>query len=237
MIGAVLAFVPGLAVGSVLNTLASQFPKHEVRLRLRATCRRCGHELGLVESVALLAYLRRGGRCSRCGAKRSVRYPLLELTMGLLAAACFIHFGFTGRAFVGTVFCAVLLLLAAIDLERRILPNAIVLPAAIFILLADILVAPHRAAEWALSAAASGLGLLALALLYRGALGMGDVKLAFMLGAGLGAAVIVAFLVGLVAAFVGASVILWQRGVGARKESIPLGPFLALGAIVTLLGS
>ena len=230
-----LALAPGLALGAWLNNLASQLPVDRLQLRFCSTCPRCGRSMSLLESIGLFSYLSRGGRCAHCGTRRSLRYPVLELATGLLFVACFLRFGLSGRAFVAAAFCAVLLVLAAIDLERRILPNAIVVPAGLGILLADILVAPHRWLEWIVAAFASSLALLAVALAYRGSLGMGDVKLAFLLGAGLGKAVLLALLVGFVASAFAAAFIVARRGLAARKESIPLGPFLAAGAVVALL--
>jgi leader peptidase (prepilin peptidase)/N-methyltransferase len=159
---------------------------------------------------------------------------VLEFLTGLLWVGCFAHFGLSGRAFVAAAFCAVLLVVAAIDFEHGIIPNAIVVPAGPLILVGDIAVAPGRAVEWAVAAFGAMLALLALALAYRGALGMGDVKLAFILGAGLGTAVLTGFFIALSAAAVAAVVILVTRGARARKETFPLGPFLAAGAIAAL---
>jgi len=231
---AALVFAPSLAVSSVLSTMASHLPERR-KLSLHSRCRHCGTEAGLLQSIALLSYLWRRGTCLRCGARRSLRYPILELLTGFLAVACFTHFGFSGRAFVASIFCAVLVVLAAIDFERRLIPNAIVLPATVVVLVGDIAVAPHRTLEWVAAAFAAGFGLLALALLYRGSIGMGDVKLAFLLGAGLGKATLVAFLVGLAATGVVALAVIANRGLGARKDMLPLAPFLALGAVVALL--
>jgi prepilin signal peptidase PulO-like enzyme (type II secretory pathway) len=230
-----LALAPGLALGAFFNNLASQVPAERLRVRLRSRCSRCGQDAGLFQSLGIVSYLWRGGRCARCGARRSLRYPLLELLTGALFVACFVRFGVSGRAFVAAAFTAVLVVLAAIDFEKRILPNAIVLPASLAILVANCLVEPDRALEWFLAAAAASLALLALALVYRGALGMGDVKFAFLLGAGLGKAILLALLVGFVAAGLLAVAIMLQHGFAARKQTIPLGPFLALGAIVALI--
>jgi leader peptidase (prepilin peptidase)/N-methyltransferase len=124
--------------------------------------------------------------------------------------------------------------LAAIDLERRIIPNRIVVPASILVLLGDIAAEPHRAKEWTIAAFATMLVALVISLATRGGVGMGDVKLAFLLGAGLGAAVLGAIVVAMLATFVVSAGILARRGLKARKETIPFGPFLALGALVAL---
>jgi leader peptidase (prepilin peptidase) / N-methyltransferase len=151
-----------------------------------------------------------------------------------MAAAALIKFDLSARAFVAAFFAAVLVVLAAIDLERRIIPNRIVVPAAVVVLLGDIAAVPHRWKEWTIAAFASLLVTLAVALATKGGLGMGDVKLAFLLGAGLGWAVAGAALVSMLATFVVSVVILARRGLAARKETIPFGPFLVLGALVAL---
>lgn len=154
-----------------------------------------------------------------------------------VAAAALIKFDLSARAFVAAFFAGVLVVLAAIDLERRIIPNRIVVPAGIVVLLGDIAAEPHRATEWTIAAFASMLVALAVSLATRGGVGMGDVKLAFLLGAGLGYAVVGAVVVATLAAFVPSLVILLRGGLQARKATIPLGPFLALGALVVLFFS
>jgi leader peptidase (prepilin peptidase)/N-methyltransferase len=233
----IVAFAPGLALGALLNTVATQLPERRVALRPRATCSHCGNAMSVVESVALFSYLLRGGSCSRCGARRGLRYPFLELATAFLFVACFTHFGFTARAFVACAFCAVVLVLAVIDIEQRILPNALVVPAGALILIADIAIAPERTPEWLIAAFATGLGAFALAIAYRGALGMGDVKLAFLLGAGLGKDVVLALAIGLAATFVVGLLLILVRGLQVRKAAVPFAPFLAAGAFVALFAS
>jgi len=150
------------------------------------------------------------------------------------AAGALIKFDLSGRSFVAGLFCAVLVVLTAIDLERRIIPNRIVVPAGVVILLGDIAAEPHRAKEWTIAAFATGFGALAVSLASRGGVGMGDVKLAFLLGAGLGWHVLDGLVLAMLATFVVAVAILARRGLAARKETIPFGPFLALGAVLAL---
>jgi leader peptidase (prepilin peptidase) / N-methyltransferase len=150
------------------------------------------------------------------------------------AAAALIKFDLSGRAFVAAFFAAVLVVLTAIDLERRIIPNRIVVPAGVVVLLGDIAAEPNRWKEWTIAAVASMVVTLAVALTTRGGIGMGDVKLAFLLGAGLGWAVAGAAVVAALATFVVSVWILARRGFRARKETIAFGPFLVLGALVAL---
>jgi leader peptidase (prepilin peptidase)/N-methyltransferase len=131
-------------------------------------------------------------------------------------------------------FAAVLIVLSVIDLRTRRLPNRIVLPAAAVVLVAQIAIAPGRALEWTLAAGGAFALLLVAALVNPAGLGMGDVKLALLLGAALGWAVAPALFIGFAAAALAGIVLVARGGWGARKTAIPLGPFLALGGIVAL---
>ena len=127
-----------------------------------------------------------------------------------------------------------LVVLAAIDLERRIIPNRIVLPAVVLILAAQIALSPDRALEWTAASLGAALFLLLPLLVYPSGMGMGDVKLALLLGAGLGWAIVPALVAGLFAAFIVALVVLVRGGLAARKTALPFGPFLVLGALFGL---
>ena len=144
--------------------------------------------------------------------------------------AAFLRFGLSGEAVVAAIFAGVLVVLAAIDIERRIVPNRIVLPAVAFVLAGNFLVFPDRRLEFFVAALGAGLILLLPLLVYPAGMGKGDVKLAMLLGAGLGAQVVVGFLT----AFIFAVGILAVRGGAARKQGIPFVPFLAAGGLVAL---
>ena len=144
------------------------------------------------------------------------------------------RFGFGGEAVVGAMFGGVLVVLTAIDIERRIVPNRIVLPATGVILVCQVLLYPDRWVEFVLATLGAGLLLFLPRLLYPAGMGMGDVKLAMLMGAGLGASVVAAFVVGLLAGFVAAVFLIVTRGSAARKMAIPFVPFLALGGLVAL---
>jgi leader peptidase (prepilin peptidase)/N-methyltransferase len=148
---------------------------------------------------------------------------------------CFARYGFAGHAFIGSLFAAVLVYLAAFDAEHRLIPNRVVLPAAAVVLALQIAVYPDRTLEWVAAAAGAGSFFLVTLLLYPPGLGMGDVKLALLLGAALGTNVVSAVLVGTVAAALFGGTLLLRNGSEARKRAIAFGPFLALGGIVALL--
>jgi leader peptidase (prepilin peptidase)/N-methyltransferase len=151
-----------------------------------------------------------------------------------VAAACFVRFGLSGRAAVGAFFAAVLVVLAAIDLQRRLIPNLIVLPALVVVLTAQIALDPDRTLEWVLFSLGAALFFFLPLLVYPAGMGMGDVKLAALLGAALGRSVIAAVLVGLFTAAAFGLVILLREGLRSRKKAIAYGPFLAFGGLLVL---
>jgi leader peptidase (prepilin peptidase)/N-methyltransferase len=157
-------------------------------------------------------------------------------TLALAACAlAFVRFGFGFDAFAACFFACVLVALAAIDLERHILPNRILLPAVAVLGAAELAADPGtgwRRLVW--GAGAFGV-LFALALAYPAGLGMGDVKLAFFLGLGLGRGVIAALLLGCLGAGIAGIIVLARYGLAGRKIALPFGPFLALAALVMLL--
>ena len=231
---AALVFAPALALGSFLNVVVARLPEKRSLVRPRSSCPACGNEIAWYDNVPVLSYLVLRGRCRRCSARISVRYVAVELATALLVAACFLRFGFSGRAFVGAFFVAVLVALSAIDVERRILPDRIVLPATVIVLAAQIALDPGRTPEWVGAAFGSSFFLFAAVLAYPAGMGMGDVKLALLLGAALGRYVGVALMLGMLAALLVSVVFFARHGMKARKMAIPFGPFLALGSVVAL---
>ena len=162
------------------------------------------------------------------------------LTAGVafvLAATCFLHFGVTAHGFISALFVIVLTVLSAIDIERGILPNRIVLPATAVVLILQLAFFPDHAVEWIVSSLGAALFFLVAFLTYRAGLGLGDVKFALLLGAGLGKGVVLGIFVGMFAAGVAGVIIIGRQGFEARKKSIPLGPFLAFGAVISLFFS
>jgi leader peptidase (prepilin peptidase)/N-methyltransferase len=231
---AAAALAPALAIGSFLNVVVSRLPDRRSLVRPRSACPRCGHELSWWENVPILSYLVLRGRCRGCAAPIGVRYIAVEVATALLVAGCFLRFGPSGRALVAAFFVAVLVALSAIDVERRILPDRIVLPSTVIVLAAQIAFYPDRALEWAGASAGAALFLFVALLAYPKGMGMGDVKLALLLGAALGRYVTVGLMLGMLAAMAVAVVLVARHGVGARKMAIPFGPFLAFGSIVAL---
>jgi leader peptidase (prepilin peptidase) / N-methyltransferase len=231
---AAAAFGPALALGSFVNVVVARLPERRSLVHPGSSCRRCGSEIAWYDNVPVVSYLLLRGRCRRCGSAIGLRYLTVELATALLVAACFLRFGLSGQAFLGAFFASVLVALSAIDLERRILPDAIVLPATAIVLAAQLVLFTERWLEWLLAALLASLFLFLALLAYPSGMGMGDVKLALLLGAALGKVVAVALMLGLFAALAVGSVVIARNGLAARKQAIPLGPFLAFGAVVAL---
>ena len=228
----VLAFWPALALGSFVNVVAARVPLRRSVVRPRSACMSCGAELAWYDNVPVISYLLLRGRCRSCGVRISWLYPAVELVTAGLVATCFVAFGLSGEAVVAAFFCAVLVAITATDITHRIVPNRIVLPAALLVLLAQTALQPSP--EWALGALGASLFLFVAALAYPGGMGMGDVKLALLLGAMLGRYVSVGLMVGMLAAIVPSVFLLARHGAAARKMGIPFAPFLAFGAVVAL---
>jgi leader peptidase (prepilin peptidase) / N-methyltransferase len=229
---AAAALAPGLALGSFLNVVAARVPLRRSIVRPSSACMSCGETIRWYDNVPLVSWALLRGRCRHCGARIPWIYPAVELLTAVLVAGCVLAFGLSVEAAVGAFFCAVLVAVSAIDLEHRIIPNRIVLPATVVVLLANTLrdVTP----EWALAGLAASGFLFVAALVYPAGMGMGDVKLALLMGVALGKTVSVALMAGMLAAMIPGIVLLARHGAKARKMGIPFGPFLAAGSVVAL---
>jgi leader peptidase (prepilin peptidase)/N-methyltransferase len=229
---AAVAFAPALAVGSFLNVVASRLPQGLSVVRPRSACPHCGEPIRARDNVPVVSYLLLRGRCRDCAQPIGRRYPAVELGTAVLVAVCVAVFGLGLHALAAAVFCGALVTISATDLERRIVPNRVVLPAAAVVLALQEIRAPS--VEWPAAAFGASAFLLAAAIAYPAGMGMGDVKLALLLGAGVGRAVPVALMLGMIAALVPSAVLFARHGAAARKMGIPFAPFLALGGLVAL---
>ncbi len=228
----VFVALPGLALGSFLNVVAARLPERRSVVRPRSACMGCGTEIAWYDNVPVVSYLVLRGRCRSCGARIGLLYPAVELATAGLLAGCVVAFGLSLHAAAAAVFCAALVVVTATDLTHRVVPNRVVLPAAGVVL--ALMTAARPGPAWAVGAVGASAFLLLAALAYPGGMGMGDVKLALLMGAALGARVPIALLLGMIAALVPSAVLFARHGARARKMAIPFAPFLALGSVVTL---
>jgi len=233
---ATFAGVLGAIVGSFLNVVAYRLPRRESLIAPASHCPACDTPVRPYDNVPILSWLLLRGRCRSCKARISPRYPLIEAGAGLLCVgAVLTHETVAGIALSITL---VLLLVpaAAIDLEYRIIPNKLTATGAVLALVIGTALDPAGEPGRLIAGAAAGGFFLLAALAYPGGMGMGDVKLAAMMGLFLGAVVAPAILVALVAGVTTGAVIVARKGQSAgRKTAVPFGPFLALGGFVAVL--
>ena len=231
-VAAAFAFAPALALGSFLNVVAARVPLKRSIVHPPSACMSCGERIAWYDNVPLVSWALLRGRCRSCKAAIPWVYPAVELATAVLVAGCILAFGVTWDALVASFFCAVLVVISATDLEHRIIPNRVVLPAAAFVLAAQTML--HPSPEWALAALGASFFLFVAAVVYPAGMGMGDVKLALLLGAMLGRVVPVGLMLGMLLALIPSIYLLARHGAKARKMGFPFGPFLALGAILAL---
>jgi leader peptidase (prepilin peptidase) / N-methyltransferase len=230
------AFLGGMVAGSFVSVVAHRVPRGLSIVGPRSSCPSCGAQIAAYDNVPVLSWLLLRGRCRRCGQRISARYLALELGLGMAFLATVLAFwGDPAQLALGLVLVTTLAAVTLTDLELRVIPNRILLASAVAGIAIAAIADPASLPERGLAAVAAGLLLLLAALAYPGGMGMGDVKLAALMGLYLGGAVAPALLIALLAgALVGVGMML-REGAAARKRGVPFGPFLALGGIVGLL--
>lgn len=237
MIGiALIAFLAGLAVGSFATAVAHRVPRGISIVFARSECPACGAQIGARDNVPVLSWLLLRGRARCCEARISARYPLTELAVGVLyVATVLVYRHDAAAALIGLVFVAVLAVVTLTDLERRIIPNKVLIAGALICLAITLPTDPAGVPERLIAAAAAGGLFFLVALAYPAGMGLGDVKLAATMGLFLGRAVAPAILAALFAGSLVGLLLIVRHGSGARKMAIPFGPFLALGGLIGLL--
>ncbi len=237
MVGAVLiVFLAGLAAGSFATAVAHRVPRGIPIAAARSRCPACDARIAAYDNMPLFSWLLLRGRARCCGAAISPRYPLTELSVGLLFVATLLVYRHDpAEAAIGLVFVTVLAIVTLTDLERRIIPNKVLIAGAVLCLAIAVPTDPAGLPERAIAAAGAGGLLFLVVLAYPAGMGLGDVKLAATMGLFLGRAIAPAILVALLAGSVVGLVLIARHGARARKMAIPFGPFLALGGVVGLL--
>jgi leader peptidase (prepilin peptidase)/N-methyltransferase len=230
------AFVGGMLAGSFVSVIAHRVPRGESIVGPRSQCPACGEMIAAYDNIPVISWLLLRGRCRRCHSPIPIRYPAVEVALGIaFLLTAVVLWDDPGQLALGLVFVATLAAITLTDLEQRIIPNRILLVSGLIGIGLAAAVDPSSLPErvaWGLGA--GGL-LLLTALIYPRGMGMGDVKLAALMGLYLGRSVAPALLIGFLAgAVVGVALVL-REGAEARKAGVPFGPFLALGGLVALL--
>jgi leader peptidase (prepilin peptidase) / N-methyltransferase len=230
-----LSAIGGAILGSFLNVVAHRLPKGESLVRPGSRCPECGTAVAPYDNVPVLSWLVLRGRCRHCGARISARYPVIELITAVAFAAVVAVRGADDDLLLELPFVAALIGLAAIDLEHRILPNKIVYPLAAWGVGATLLVDRGDIAEHLIAGAGAFVALLLVVIAYPAGMGMGDVKLAGVMGLFLGLSVLPALLVAFFTGSLVGLVMIAREGAAARKKAVPFGVFLAIGGLAGVL--
>jgi leader peptidase (prepilin peptidase) / N-methyltransferase len=229
------AAVIGAIFGSFFNVVAYRLPRGESLSRPRSRCPGCQTPIKPYDNVPILSWLALRGKCRACGARISARYPLVEAGTAALCALVVVAKGIDEQALPGLALVLLLVPVTLIDLDHRIIPNRLMLVGAVVAPALVTLVSPDDLLEHVIAAVAAGAFFLIAVLAYPRGMGMGDVKLAAVLGLFLGRAVAPALFVALVSGTLVGALVMARKGVQeGRKTAVPFGPFLALGGVVAL---
>jgi leader peptidase (prepilin peptidase) / N-methyltransferase len=233
---AVIGFALGLLAGSFATAVAYRVPRGMSIVGPRSLCPTCGATIAAYDNVPVFSWLILRGSSRCCGTRISPRYPLTELAVAVVvAAAALIHHDHPAEIAIDLVFTTMLAIIALTDLERRIIPNKVLLVGAVLCIAIAAPTDPGSLPERFIAAAAAGGLLFLTALAYPKGMGLGDVKLAATMGLFLGRAMAPALLAGLLFGSVIGMALMVRHGAGARKMAIPFGPFLALGGVLGML--
>jgi leader peptidase (prepilin peptidase) / N-methyltransferase len=230
----VLIGVLGLVVGSFLNVVIYRLPRGESLNRPASRCPECETPIKPYDNVPVVSWLLLRGRCRSCGASISARYPLVEALTAAVFVGAALARGVDDDLALWLPFAAMLIAVAGIDLDHRIIPNKILLPAAIWGVAATIGFRPDNIDDSLIAGGIAFSSLLLAAVVYPAGMGMGDVKLAGVMGIYLGSGVAPALLAAFLAGSVVGIAIIAREGKDARKKGVPFGPFLAFGGLVGL---
>jgi len=225
----------GLMIGSFLNVVAYRLPRGESLVAPASHCPGCETPIRPWDNIPLLSWVFLRGRCRSCGVRISPRYPLVELLTGVLFAVVAAVHGLHAELAVELPFVAMLIAVADIDLEHRVVPNKILLPVAVWGVAASAVVRTGALPELLIAGAGAFTFLLVAALIHPAGMGMGDVKLAGVMGLYLGVSVVPALLVAFLAGSIAGLGLMLHHGLRGRKKGVPFAPFLALGGVVGLL--
>ncbi len=241
---AVVATIFGLIIGSFLNVVIYRIPRRESIVLPASHCPACNHSLAIRDNIPVISFLLARGKCRYCGDRISIQYPLVEAVSAGIMLGVFLDLGLTPKFPVVAAFFLLLMTVSVIDIQHKIIPNVIIIPAIVLaVLLLPLqeitktpLVPLIDQPNWIYSAAGFIIGggfLFLLAILWPNGMGGGDIKLAAFMGLFLGRYIAVSLFMGFLLGSIAGLVSMTFLGKN-RKDLIPFGPYLAIGAVVTL---
>jgi leader peptidase (prepilin peptidase)/N-methyltransferase len=231
-----LIFVFGICIGSFLNVCIYRLPESKSIVHPRSMCPRCGTLIASYDNIPILSYMVLRGKCRYCGARISLRYPVIECISGIFAVGVFLKYGLSFEALIYFTFIATLLVITFIDIDHQIIPDVISLPGIPIFFAASFALPDITLVESILGVLIGGGSLWIVAQLYyvltrKEGMGGGDIKLLAMMGAIIGwkGVLFTIFVASAIGTVVGILVMLKTRT--SMKLKVPFGPFLAIGAI------
>ena len=231
-----LAFVGGMVTGSFVGVVAHRVPRGLSIVGPRSVCDSCGAQIAAYDNVPVVSWLMLRGRCRNCDARIPLRYPLVELAVGVaFAATAIVLYDDPAQLALGLVFVAMLAAVTLTDVERGIIPNTVLLAGTVAAVALVAVTDPSSFPERAIAAGAAGGFLFVIVVAYPRGMGMGDVKLAAVMGLYLGSSVAPALLIAVLAGTIVGVGMIVAHGSAARKSAVPFGAFLALGGVIALL--
>jgi leader peptidase (prepilin peptidase) / N-methyltransferase len=235
MLEPLIVFVFGLIIGSFCNVVIYRLPQGKSIIRPGSHCRSCAAPIHPWDNIPVFSYLLLRGRCRACRERISLRYPGVEVTSGVLYVLVWMKFGLTTLFAFYALFISSLLIIALIDLDHKIIPNIITLPGIAVGLILSVWILPITPLASLLGLLAGGVLFYLIAVVSKGGMGGGDIKLIAMIGAFLGwqGALFTTFAGALLGSLVG--MMLMLLGKKGRKDKVPFGPFLSCGAILFML--
>jgi leader peptidase (prepilin peptidase)/N-methyltransferase len=233
---ALFLLLVGLPLGSFYNVVAYRLPRGQTPWSPRRShCPSCDAEIAARDNIPVISWLLLRGRCRSCGAAISWRYPAFEALTALLFAAAGWKFGLSRELVPALLLISTLVIVANADLDQRVVPNKVIVPALILGVAAQLFAVPDQWVTWTAAALIAFSAMFLVALVYPAGMGMGDVKLAAVLGLYLGRAVAPAMLIAFLTGTLVGLIVMARSGVAeGRKTALPFAPFMAIGGVVGL---
>ena len=230
----IFIFLFGAAVGSFSNVCIYRLPKKLSIISPSSQCPSCSKGISPFDNIPIISFLMLRGRCRYCQSPISWRYPIIETITGLIFLSLYLNFRISPQFFIYALLCTSLIIIAFIDLEHKIIPDVITFPGIIIGLIISLTI-PHITLINSIKGLLIGGGLFyAIAILSRGGMGGGDIKLIAMVGSFLGwkNVLLTIFLGSFFGSIAGIALIILKKK--NRKDMVPFGPFLSLGAIISI---
>ncbi|WP_432358388.1 prepilin peptidase [Sporosarcina sp. UB5] len=228
-----LFFIYGSIFGSFFNVVGLRVPKKESIISPPSHCTKCNRKLRLLDLIPIISYVILRGKCNGCGQKISPLYPLIEFVTGALFAFTFIRLGFSLELIIALLFVSLLVIITVSDLAYMIIPDKVLLPFAIAFLLLRWVIPTSPWWDSLLGAVVGFAVLYLIAVVSKGGMGGGDIKLFFVIGLVLGTVntLVTLFLASLIGSVVG--IYMLKKNGKGRKTPIPFGPAIATAAVIS----